>query len=77
MSLSHRKNPSADNTGRLECPSCGYNAMVWEQGTAIAADGVQVPGVTRWVCTKCKEELYDKPALAKIQAARHGVRIAA
>ncbi len=55
---------------RLECPSCGQMAMVIKKGSSKMADGLQVKNITRWVCEKCGEELFDAKAIKEIRTQR-------
>ena len=69
MSLSHQKNRS-DNDLKLECPSCGMVAMTRKTGKSKLSDGIEVSGITRWVCDNCNEELFDLKTMKEIRKQR-------
>ena len=62
---------------KLECPSCGRMSMTQKKGSTKLADGVEVKSISRWVCEKCGEELFDLKAMKDIREQRTRTSIAA
>ena len=70
MYLSHQKNQLHNIDKKLECPSCGEIAMTIKKGSPILLDGMKITNISRWVCEKCGEELFDTKAMKEIRLKR-------
>ena len=67
MSSSHQKKQVENN---IECPTCGKKSMSYQKGNSEMIDGFKVQNIYKWVCTNCKEEMYDLETMKKIHELR-------
>lgn len=66
MSLSHQKKQAE----KIECPTCGRISMSHQKGNSAMIDGFKVKNIYKWVCSYCKEEMYDLETMKKIHELR-------
>lgn len=72
-----RRNGIAAETGApLICPECGAQSLRRVRTSCKLLDGTEVGSLTRYHCSSCQADLFDRAALCEIREHRSRKRAA-
>jgi YgiT-type zinc finger domain-containing protein len=54
----------------LPCPECGAEALVRVQGDCTLLDGTVVRNLSRYHCSNCGADVFDRAAMREIRKQR-------